>query len=164
MGKATTCSRLPWFYLVFLDAAWLTSICSTTEQGTWELGLLWRSTMLWRAATRQLLGSAKNSYMDFLERKHQWFYSLSHQGFAGACSLCITACIEDRERFIHMHINMLPKAIKCEEIWEGQLAEEGLMHNKALVPWANTVLVCKNQYMKNLCLSGFSSKKKKITK
>lgn len=54
---------------------------------------------------------------------------------------------------------MLPKAIKYEEIWEGQLAEERLMHNKALVPWANTVLACKNQCVKDLCLSGFSSKK-----
>lgn len=82
--------------------------------------------------------------MDFLERKHQWFYSLSHQGSAEACSLYITACIEDRERFIHMHINMLPKAIKCEEIWEGQLAEEGLMHNEALGTLSKHSLACKN--------------------
>lgn len=41
----------------------------------------------------------------------------------------------DREMFIHMHITILPKAIKYAEIWKGQLAEERLVHNKALVCW-----------------------------
>lgn len=40
-----------------------------------------------------------------------------------------------REMFIHMHITILPKAIKCAEIWKGHLAEERLVHNTALVCW-----------------------------
>lgn len=72
----------------------------------------------------------------FLGRKHQWFYSLPHQGFAGSYPFYITACTEEKERgFIHMHITMLPKAIKGEGKWKRQLAEEKLVHNKALVCW-----------------------------
>lgn len=41
----------------------------------------------------------------------------------------------EKDMFIHMHIIILLKAIKSAEIWKGQLAEERLVHNKALVCW-----------------------------
>lgn len=138
-GETTNCSRMPHFHLQFLDTAQLTPTHSSrNDPHHWprNQGSSGCSEALESCSTATLRLCRGLFLCGFSGVEISVILQSASSRLCQVLSLllhCMHWKERDRQMFIHMHITILPKAIKCAEIWKGQLAEERLVHNKAVV-------------------------------